>query len=31
MSLALWIPSMLLLGLAVFAFLFGCISACEKI
>ena len=30
-SLALWIPGMVLLALAAFAFLFACIPACDKI
>jgi len=31
MDLALWIPAMLLLGLATFALLFACVPACDKI
>ena len=31
MDLALWIPAMLLLGLAAFAMLFACVPACDKI
>jgi hypothetical protein len=31
MELALWIPGMLLLGLAAFAILFACVGACDKV
>jgi hypothetical protein len=31
MSLALWIPGMVLLALAAFGLLFACIGACDKI
>jgi hypothetical protein len=31
MDLTLWLPAMFLLGLTVFAFLFACVFACDKV
>ena len=31
MNPAVWIPAMLILGLAAFALLFACVPACDKV
>ncbi len=31
MNLTIWLPAMLLLGLAAFALMFACIPACDKV
>ena len=31
MSLIVWLPAMIVLGLASFAILFACVPACDKI
>ena len=31
MNLMIWLPAMLLLGLATFALMFACVFACDKV
>lgn len=31
MDLAIWLPAMVLLGLAAFVLMFACIPACDKV
>jgi hypothetical protein len=31
MNLIIWLPAMFFLGLAAFALMFACISACDKV
>jgi hypothetical protein len=31
MSLTVWLPAMIVLGLASFAILFACVPACDKV
>jgi hypothetical protein len=31
MDLTIWLPAMVFLGLATFAFLFACVPACDKV
>jgi hypothetical protein len=31
MDLTIWLPAMILLGLAAFALMFACVPACDKV
>lgn len=31
MNLTIWLPAMILLGLAAFALMFACVPACDKV
>jgi len=31
MNLAVWLPAMMVLGLAAFGLMFACITACDKV